>query len=105
MLYKVNFINQGEVFEVYVRNIYSSDMFGFITLEGFDFSSKGIVVDPSQERLKSEFENVTRCYIPMHNIVRVDEVEKTGSAKITEISGKVAQFPKPIYSDINDNNS
>ena len=103
MLYKVNFINQGEVFEVYVQNIYQSDMFGFITLEGFDFSSKNIVVDPSEERLKTEFKNIKRCYIPMHNIVRIDEVEKTGTAKITDISENVAQFPRPVYSDVNNN--
>ena len=101
MLYKVSFINQGEVFEVYVHNIYPSDMFGFVTLEGFDFRSKSVVVDPSEERLKTEFENIKRCYIPMHNIIRIDEVEKTGAAKIVDVSDKVAQFPKPIYSDIN----
>ena len=53
MLYKVNFINSGEIFEVYVRKIYQSDMFGFITLEEFDFDhEKKVVVDPSEEKLK-----------------------------------------------------
>ena len=99
MLYKVNFINSGEIFEVYVRKIYQSDMFGFITLEEFDFDhEKKVVVDPSEEKLKSEFANITRCYIPLHNIIRIDEVEKIGTPRITEMSDKVTKFPKPIYS-------
>lgn len=102
MPFKVTFINQGELFEVYVRKIYPSDMFGFITLEEFDFNDSGLVVDPSEERLKSEFENVERCYIPMHNIVRVDEVRKKGVAKITEIEAdKVVKLPRSIYTDVN----
>jgi hypothetical protein len=33
----------------------------------------------------------------MHSVLRIDEVEKQGTAKITELSDKVAQFPNPIY--------
>ena len=97
MLFKVSFVNQGELFEVYVRKIYQSDMFGFVTLEEFDFESKNVVVDPSEERLKSEFKNVDRCYIPMHNVVRIDEVKKPGTAKIVDIGEKVAQLPAALY--------
>ena len=93
------------MFEVFVHKIYPSDMFGFVTLEDFDFSDSGLVVDPSEERLKSEFENVERCYIPMHNVVRVDEVKKRGVAKIVDIdTDKVVRLPRSIYTDVNNNN-
>jgi len=46
--------------------------------------------------LKSEFSGVKRTYIPMHAVIRIDEVEKEGNAKIhdTEGSGgQVVGFP------------
>jgi hypothetical protein len=41
---------------------------------------------------------VKRSYIPMHAIIRIDEVEKEGSVKIRESKGgdgKIMTFPMP----------
>lgn len=95
-MYKVIFYNQSQVFEVYARAIYQSEMYGFIEVEEFVFGEKTqLVVDPSEERLKTEFESVKRSYIPMHAIIRIDEVEKEGLAKVTPVAAgdKIAQFP------------
>ena len=52
------------------------------------------MVDPTEERLKQQFIGVTRSYIPMHSVIRIDEVEKEGVGKITEAKGNnVASFP------------
>ena len=57
-----------------------------------------MVVDPSEEKLKAEFEGVSRSYIPMHAIVRIDEVAKQGIGKISEASGtNVSPFPMPAF--------
>jgi len=94
-IYKVIFLNQGQVYEVYARQIYQSDLYGFIEVEEFVFGEKTqMVVDPSEEKLKTEFENVNRSYIPIQSVIRIDEVEKEGVAKIVEIKdSKVAPFP------------
>ena len=55
-----------------------------------------VVVDPSEEKLKSEFEGVTQTIIPMHSIIRIDEVEKRGTPKIADVGDNVSTFP-PIY--------
>jgi hypothetical protein len=34
----------------------------------------------------------------MHSILRIDEVDKQGAAKISKMEGNVTQFPMPIYS-------
>lgn len=98
-VYKVIFQNQNKVYEVYARQIFQSDMWGFIEIEEFMFGERSqIVVDPSEEKLKNEFGNVTRSYIPMHSIIRIDEVEKEGAAKISDSaagSGNIAAFPMP----------
>jgi len=98
-LYKVIFMSQGQVYEVYAKHVDHGAMFGFIEIEELVFGSRTtVVVDPSEEKIKAEFENVRRTYLPMHSIVRIDEVDKQGPAKVTKLEGgNVAQFPMPIY--------
>ena len=98
-IFKVTFFNQGKVYELFAREVYQSDMYGFVTIEQLTFSERSsVVVDPSEEKLKTEFDSVKRCYIPMHSVIRIDEVEKQGVSKISEASGdNVAQFPMPMY--------
>jgi hypothetical protein len=99
-LFRVTFINQERIYEIYAANIGEADLFGFIALEGLMFGeTTSIVVDPGQERLKAEFSGVKTTFIPMHNILRIDEVEKEGVSKITNFGkeGNVSHFPAPIY--------
>ena len=88
-IYKVIFLNQNQVFEIYAKHIYQSDMYGFIEIEEFVFGERTqMIVDPSEEKLKNEFSSVKRSYIPMHSLVRIDEVEKEGVPKISEFKGE-----------------
>ena len=96
-IYKVIFHSQGKVYEIYAHSVHQGAMFGFIEIEKLVFGEKSsVVVDPSEENLKSEFKHVARTYIPLHSIIRIDEVSKRGNAKITELSdngGNIAPFP------------
>ncbi len=97
-LYKVSFINQGKLYELFARNVYQGDMFGFVVIEELVFGERSqVVVDPSEEKLRGEFENVRRLFIPMHAIVRIDEVEKQGIAKIKDVGENVTAFPGSVY--------
>ena len=100
-IFKVIFINQGKIYEVYARQIAQSGMFGFIEIEQLIFGGKTeLVIDPSEEKLKEEFSGVKRTYIPMHSVIRIDEVEKEGAAKIVEMNGDTAQivgFPGGLF--------
>lgn len=88
-LYKVRFTNEKEIFEIYCRSVGQSDLFGFLEVEEIVFGeSTAVVVDPSEERLKTEFDGVKRTYLPLHHVLRIDEVEKRGVAKIHEITTK-----------------
>ena len=98
-IYRVIFLNQGQIYEIYASHIYQSDLYGFIEVEEFLFGERAsMVVDPSEERLKSEFAGVQRSFIPMHAVVRIDEVEKEGVGKITEAgqNGNIHTFPLPL---------
>ena len=101
-IYKVVFVNREQVYEVYAKNVYQGDMYGFVIVEDFVFGEKStIVLDPGEEKLRLEFEGVKRSFIPMHEIVRIDQVERRGMAKIisekqsTIGSGKISSLYVP----------
>ena len=100
-MYRILFHNQGEIYEVYAHNIYQSELYGFVEIEDYSFGTRSkMVIDPAEDRLRTEFEGVQRSFIPMHAIVRIDEVEKEGVAKITDSKGeKVTPFPMPLPKD------
>jgi hypothetical protein len=92
-IYKITFLNKGKVYEVFVNQVYQSDLYGFIEIEGYVFDEKNqVVVDPNEEKLKAEFSGVKRSFIPIQAIIRIDEVEKTGVCKITN-GDNIAPFP------------
>ena len=61
--YKVIFHNGGQVYEVFARQIYRSDMWGFVEIEELVFGERSqILVDPGEEKLKNEFAGVKRSF-------------------------------------------
>lgn len=99
-VYKVLFHNNGRVYELYARSVHQGDMLGFIVVEGLIFGEKSaVVVDPQEERLKTEFAGVERTYVPMHAVIRIDEVDKEGTNKIIDGTAgeKITPFPVPVY--------
>lgn len=99
-IFRIMFVNQGKVYEIYARKVSHGDLFGFIEVEEVLFGERSsVVLDPSEERIKSEFEGVKRTFLPMHSVLRIDEVKKQGPSKITAVEGgaNVTQFPMPLY--------
>ena len=99
--YRIVFHNQGNVYELYARSVTHGEMYGFIEVDDIIFGERtAILVDPSEEKLKSEFAGVKRTFVPIHSVIRVDEVEKEGANKIVSNAGgngNVAPFPMPMY--------
>ena len=98
-IYKIVFMNQGKIFEIYARHVSHGALFGFVEVEKLIFGARStVVVDPSEERIQSEFSGVTRTYLPLHSIIRIDEVEKQGVGKVSDVEGgNVTPFPMPVY--------
>ena len=70
-------------------------------IEGFLFGERSqVVVDPAEEKLKSELAGVERSLVPLHTVIRIDAVDRTGSSKVHAVSakrGKVTSLPTTIY--------
>lgn len=99
-IYRIIFHNQGNVYELYAHEVSQNGMFAFVEVGDIIFGERSkLVVDPSEEQLKSQFSGVKRTYIPLHAVVRIDQVEKEGNNKILstgEDKGNVTPFPVPI---------
>ena len=99
-LYRVSFQNQGQIYEVYCKHVSHGGLLGFIELEHLVFGEKtSVVLDPSEEKLKTEFANVSRTFIPVHQVIRVDEVSKPGLPRIHAVGGETGSkvMPFPVF--------
>ncbi len=96
-IYKIIFFNQGQIYEIFARQIYQSDLYGFIEVEELVFGERSqMLVDPGEEKLKAEFDGVNRSYIPLHSVVRIDEVSKEGVGSISEAKNGSNVSPFPV---------
>ena len=95
-LYKVTFLSQGRTLELYARHIASSELWGFTEVGELVFEQgAGVVVDPTEERLRDEFGNTRMLHLPMQTIVRIEEVDKRGPLAIRDAASgdKIMPFP------------
>lgn len=96
--YKIIFHNQGKVYEIYARSVQQSNLYGFVEVEKLLFGERStVVLDPSEEHLKTEFKGVTRTYLPIYSIIRIDEVEKEGQGKIVQSTSSASVMPFPVF--------
>jgi hypothetical protein len=98
-IYKVVFHAQGRIYEIFAKKVGHGGLFGFVEVEDLIFGERSaVVVDPSEEKIKAEFEGVRRTYLPLHSVIRIDEVRKSGVSKVSAVEGtNVTQFPFPVY--------
>jgi hypothetical protein len=102
--FRVRFVNEGRIFEIYAREVTQGTLFGFVEVAELVWGSKSsVIIDPSEQELRNEFAGVTRVHIPMHSLVRIDEVEKSGAGKIIALASAGPGKPSgptgsvPIY--------
>jgi len=103
-IYRVIFNSQGDVYDLYTRYIYQSEMYGFVEVEELLFDENQIADAKDEvaakanfEKLKLAFTGVKRSFIPLPSIIRIDEMEKPGVVKATQLTddptGNVRHFP------------
>jgi hypothetical protein len=91
-VFRIQFRHRDQLIDLYAHGVSQSSMMGFVEISGLIFNKKtDVLIDPSEEKIKAEFGGVKSTYIPVHTIIRIDEVEKTGSNKIRPLSNKESQ--------------
>ena len=99
-VFRLQFRQADQLIELYAHGVSQSSMMGFIEISDLIFDNKTeMLIDPAEEKLKAEFGGVKCTYIPMHAIIRIDEVEKQGVNKIRPLqtneksNNPVSPFP------------
>jgi hypothetical protein len=100
-VYRIVFHCQGQIWELHCRAIEPSNLLGFVSVEEILFGERSqIVLDPTEEKLRTELAGVRRCFVPIHSVIRIDEVEKEGTNRIVPApkgdGSNVAHFPTPF---------
>ncbi len=96
-VYKVIFHNQGKIYQLHARSVTQGAMYAFVEIEDIIFDAHTeLVIDPTEEKLKDEFAGVKRTFVPLHSIVRIDEVSRQGTNKIVESDGAGNITPFPV---------
>lgn len=98
-IFRVSFHSNGKLYQLHAQQVTSAQLYGFVEVAGLLFDEHtSVVIDPAEERLKAEFDGVQRLLLPMHAVVRIEEVEGRGQNKILDIDGtpsNVTPFPMP----------
>ncbi len=95
-LYRISFMNQGKVYDIYARSVGASGIPGFVEISEITFGEgSGLVVDPGEDALRREFEPVRRTHVPFHAVIRIDEVDKRGKAAIKPVKEGGGAIPFP----------
>ena len=95
-LYKIVFLNHGKVYELYSEGVTTSGLWGFVEISDLVFeTAEHLVVDPTEEKMRQEFEHASVLHLPIQSVLRVEEVAKRGKCLIRdrESGEKVTPFP------------
>jgi hypothetical protein len=93
--FRIQFHNNNRIYELYAHEVGQAQMMGFVEVGQIIFGEHSkILIDPAEEKLKSEFGNVKYSYIPHHSVIRIDEVEQSGKNRILDSEGgTITNFP------------
>jgi hypothetical protein len=97
-LYKITFLNAGKIYELYARKVSAGTLWGFTEVAELVFDiHDGVVIDPTEERLRDEFGSTRVLHLPMQSIVRIEEVDRKGQSAIRDATtGEKVVTPFPL---------
>jgi hypothetical protein len=98
-LFMVTFLNHGRIYALFARRVSSGSLWGFTEVADLVFDvNDGVVIDPTEERLRDEFGDTRVLHLPMQSVIRIEEVEKKGPSAIRDAAtgeSVVTPFPLP----------
>jgi hypothetical protein len=75
-LFRIDFVNGNkENFSIYASKVNPSSFLGLIEVSDIVFmDTSDIILNPQDDKVKKEFKNVERTFLPLNAIIRIDEV-------------------------------
>ena len=83
---------------MHAERVSQADLYGFIEIGDLLFDEHtSLVIDPAEEKLKAEFAGTSRIMLPIHAVIRIDEVEKRGQNMIFDVEDQSNVMPFPSF--------
>lgn len=95
-MYRFVFLNRAQVYELYCRQVASSNLYGFVEASGLVFETgESVVIDPVEERMRDEFADTEVLFVPVQSVIRIEKVKKRGACVIRDRNSgeKVTSLP------------
>ncbi len=97
-IFRVSFHNQGRVYRLHAERVVQSELYGFIEIADLLFDEHtSLVIDPAEEKLKAEFAGTSSILLPIHAIIRIDQVEQRGQNMIFDAEDRSNVTPFPSF--------
>lgn len=75
-LFKIIYTQRDVVHEIYAEQVSESDMYGFIVVEDLFYDEQLELLPETAEEKPRFAEEVQRTYIPIHAVIRIDEIQR-----------------------------
>ena len=75
-LFKIQFLDsKKEILTIHASKINTSSLLGLLEVEDIVFvNSSEILLTPADDKVRIEFKDVERTFLPVSSIIRVDEI-------------------------------
>ena len=94
-IYRISFHGDDKTYQLHAERVAPAELPGFVEISGLLFDAAGgVVIDPAEETLKTEFGEVERLLVPLYRVIRVDQVRQRGQNRILDrTASNVTPFP------------
>ncbi len=83
-VFKVYFFHMDKVYTLFAKNVNASgELFNMCEISGIIFQRNKNLIVPSEDEVRQEFANLKRLMIPLHHLIRIDELENVSEEDIT----------------------
>ena len=83
-VFKVYFFHLDKVYTLFAKEVNASDeLYNMCEISGIIFQRNKNLIVPSEDEVRQEFSNLKRLLIPLHHLIRIDELEDVDEEEIT----------------------
>ena len=83
-VFKVYFFHMDKVYTLFAKEVNASgELYNMCEISGIIFQRNKNLIVPSEDEVRQEFSNLKRLMIPLHHLIRIDELENIDEEEIT----------------------
>lgn len=83
-VFKVYFFHMDKVYTLFAKEVNASgELYNMCEISDIIFQRNKNLIVPSEDEVRQEFSNIKKLLIPLHHLIRIDELEDIDEDEIT----------------------